>query len=101
MTYAFMQTIWSCFAILTSSERYQHSKSEIEQNADWPANRTTALSVFDFAMWLSIVLLVSRTGLLVATIKWPKAARFVFYVEAAVQVAESFLPVSGPAGRDY
>ena len=97
----FMQSIWTCFAILTSSERYQFSKSLIEQNTDWPPSRTTALNFFDFATWLTIVLLVTRSGLLVATIKWPQATRFVFYVEAALQMAESFLPVNMPAGHEF
>ena len=96
-----MQTIWTCFAILTSSERYQFSKKQIEQNTDWPANRTTALTFFDFATWLTIVLLVTRSCLLVATIKWPKATRLVFYVEAALQMAECFLPVNMPASYEF
>ena len=78
--------------LLTNKERYDYTEL-VFKDENSKINLELAQDIFPVAKTLHSILLISRFTLFITALKWWKLAKFSFYIEIALMMVETFLPV--------
>ena len=78
--------------LLTNKERYDYTEL-VFTDENSKINLELAQDVFPVARILHGILHYSRFILFIAALKWWKLAKFSFYIEIALMMVETFLPI--------